>query len=505
MPSSARQDSDNLAWDLCDDRQAAALRQVRLSSRCRKIEGLAAKVFKKSATFVSPLVVGGFNVLYPMRIDDFPDVVLIRLPLPHLSVFPQQKMLAEAATLECVQQNTQLPVPKLFLCGIDPEFGPFMAIQDLVSRRCMSRALEAPRNPDDAPTLNPDIDEHKLLSLYTKLARCVSQLVQPTFPRIGSLQVVDASPGRRIEVMGRPMTLNMANMVQLSNIPKSIFPPKDTTFQTADAWYVALADMQMATLVFQHNDMVSSEDDCRNKYVARQIFRRLARQGSLSTFSFTEDNWSAYAKARSGSLRPTFPCPTGSGSFRLYSEDFRPANIIINDNDDILGVIDWEFYHAAPTQFALDPPWWLLLEMPEMWEPSIDDWASIYDRRLKTWLSAMEAAERDTAPGSLLLSDYMRDSWETGRFWLNYAARKSWSFDTIYWKYLDERFFGERGREDETPLEPLWKTRVHLLTVEERDAMERLVQTKMEEAKERMLGDWDDDEARRHLRTFLFD
>ncbi|KAJ3457221.1 hypothetical protein MRS44_014362 [Fusarium solani] len=60
-------------------------------------------------------------------------------------------------------------------------------------------------------------------------------------------------------------------------------------------------------------------------------------------------------------------------------------------------------------------------------------------------------------------------SWVTGRFWLNYAARKSWAFDTIFWKYLDERFFGER--EKDIPKEALWKDSVHLLSEEERAAM----------------------------------
>ena len=60
-----------------------------------------------------------------------------------------------------------------------------------------------------------------------------------------------------------------------------------------------------------------------------------------------------------------------------------------------------------------------------------------------TWLSVMEKAQReledaheDEASGSPLfpfpLSTYMRDSWESGRFWLNYAARDNWAFDAIY-------------------------------------------------------------------------
>lgn len=114
----------------------------------------------------------------------------------------------------------------------------------------------------------------------------------------------------------------------------------------------------------------------------------------------------------------------------------------------------------------------------------------------------MEDAERETSPESFLLSRYMKESWETGRFWLNYAARKSWAFDTIYWKYLEERFFGDR---EHTPTEELWKTRLHLLNEDERAAMDTLVRMKMEESSERVLVEWEAAEARQCLSSFLFD
>ncbi|RSM18645.1 hypothetical protein CDV31_002574 [Fusarium ambrosium] len=465
----ARQESDNLAWDRSDELWEEATKQVRLSSTCRNVEVFAERILGKPATLVPPLIIGGFNVLYPIRVEGRSTNLLVRLPCPNQTIAPIEKTLAEAATAAFIHQHTKLPVPKALHYGDDPEIGPFMIIPDLGTRRGMSDALEAPRDdPNDTPVLNPNISEDKLRSLYGKLARCVLQLVQPTFPRIGAL--VETSP-RSFSVLGRPITLNMNNMVQLSNIPKSIFPPKGTTYQTADEWYVGLATMQMATLLFQHNDMVSSEDDCRNKYVARQLFLRLAKQGRLSKFGFSDDDW--------------------------------PVNILVDQDDDILGVIDWEFAYAAPTQFILDPPWWLLLDVPEMWDDGIEDWANVYERRLETWLSAMEEAEKDTSPGSLPLSAYMRESWATGRFWLNYAARKSWAFDTIFWKYLDERFFGER--EKDIPKESLWKTRLDLLSEEERAAMEPLVQIKMEESQTRVLVDWDAEEARKHLSSFLFD
>ncbi|KAL0932598.1 phosphotransferase family protein [Colletotrichum truncatum] len=493
----ARQDSDNLAWDRSDDLWEEAVRQVRLSSQCQKIESFAKSILGEPAKFTTPLVIGGFNVLYPIRLEGISPSVLVRLPCPNQAIFPEEKTISEAATARYIAKHTQLLVPKVFHYGNYPGIGPFMIIQDLGSRKTMSQALDtSPNDPDETAVLNPDISDSRLTDLYMKMARCVLQLAQPTFPRIGAL--VEIRPESQC-VTGRPLTLNMNNMARLSNIPKSVFPSEGTTYQTADEWYVVLAEMQIATLLFQHNDIISSEDDCRNKYVARQLFRRLAKQGQLSKFGFAEDDWSARSKHAGTAL----PMPHSSSSFRLWCDDFRPGNVLVDENDNVLGAVDWEFAYAGPAQFLLDSPWWLLLDVPEMWVDGIEDWACVYERRLRIWLMALGEAEKEMSSESLLLSAYMRESWETGRFWLNYAARKSWAFDTIYWKYLDKLFFGERG--ENIPIDELWKTRVHLLSQEEQAAMEMVVQIKMEESKERVLIEWDAIEARQRLSSILFD
>jgi hypothetical protein len=101
------------------------------------------------------------------------------------------------------------------------------------------------------------------------------------------------------------------------------------------------------------------------------------------------------------------------------------------------------------------------------------------------------------------LSTYMRESWETGRFWLTYAARKSWAFDTVFWKYLDERFFGRR--DDRVENNELWKTRVNLLSEGARNAMEPFVERKVEETKVRQLVEWEPEAAKSRLAEVLFD
>lgn len=118
----------------------------------------------------------------------------------------------------------------------------------------------------------------------------------------------------------------------------------------------------------------------------------------------------------------------------------------------------------------------------------------------------MKRAEEDAqeaSPFPLPLSTYMRESWDTGRFWLSYGARKSWVFDMAYWRFLDERFFGER--EEDVLQSHLWKTRVHLLTDEERDAMEDFVSLKMKESLERKIVDRDPAESVDRFSQFLFD
>ncbi|KAF0330515.1 phosphotransferase [Colletotrichum asianum] len=492
-----RQDPDNLAWDRSDALWEEATKKARRSSQCRKIESLVTEVLAKPATFVTPLVFGGFNILYPFHIEGTPTKILLRMPCPGQTIFPEEKTLAEIATAGFVASHTDITVPTILHHGTATGIGPYMIIEDLGTRKTLSQAMQAPcQTSEDTFVLNLDLSNSKLKRLYIPMARYVLQLAQPTFPRIGAL--AETRPGRFC-VAGRPITLTMRNMVHLSNIPEAIFPPKGTTYGTSDEWLTVLAEMQLATLIFQHNDIVSSADDCRNKYVARQLFRRLAKEGRLSKFGFVEDDWSAISKE----TRARLTMPDATGSFRLWCDDFRPGNVLINDKHDILGAIDWEFAYIGPTQFLLDSPWWLLLDSPETWESGTDDWAVIYESRLMVWLSAMEEVEKDMEPGAFLLSAYMRDSWETGRFWLDYAVRKNLAFDAIYWKFLDRMFFGACCQD--VPAQQMWKTRVHLLSAQEQSAMELLVHIKMEESKERVLVQWDGSEAREHFQSFLFD
>ncbi|KAI6758076.1 hypothetical protein HG531_003901 [Fusarium graminearum] len=409
-----------------------------MKARQTSVEALAQKVLgKKSASLVSPIFFGGFNVLYRISFEGDHANVIVRLPCPDLVQFPEEKILYEAAAMACLAKNTTIPVPNLFYHTSSSEIGPALILQHITYVRDMSDALAITgQDPEETPVLNPNIEEDTLRELYQKIAVIVSQHSNPTFTRIGSL--IEDENGC-CSVAGRPITHDMNNMIQLANIPKSVLPDPYQTYESADGWYTASAEMHVAQLLFQHNDLVRSENDCRNKYVARFLFHSLAKQGRLSSFGFNEDDWSAQSQVS----KFTCAMPKQSDGFRLWCDDLRPVNLLVNQEDDIIAAIYWELTCVTPSQFSLNPPWWLLLEAPEMWSSGIDNWADVYDDRLKTWLLAMEDTENDeTGTSPFKLSTYMRESWSSGRFWLNYAARKSWAFDTIYWQFLDERFFG---------------------------------------------------------------
>ncbi|TVY61685.1 hypothetical protein Focb16_v013803 [Fusarium oxysporum f. sp. cubense] len=425
----AQQRFDHLAWTLNGEAWEKSYKRLFLKSTCHQVVSFVEDVCDQTASLVPPITLGGYNVLYLVRCDGDGFDIVVRQPCPDLVQFREEKTRDEGATISYLAQNSAVRVPELFFHTSSSRIGPAMILLSIKSERSMSDALADPgQDPEEIRVLDPEIHEEDLRRLYGKMCRLLIQLLEPTPHTIGSLVEV----GNNYSVAGRSITHNMNDMVCKASIPKLVLPSSSQVYHSADEWYAASAAMHMAQLLFQHNDLVDLEDDCRNKYVARYLFHLLAKKGHLSAFGFLEDNWSA----QSQSLELSCSMPCGTDSFRLWCDDLRPHNILLDHHDNIVAALDWEFAYSAPTQFSLDPPWWLLLQLPELWPSGIDDWSQVYEARLRTWLLAMEDEEWGEGinfPANL--STYLRESWLSGRFWLDYATRKSWAFDTISRKY----------------------------------------------------------------------
>lgn len=152
-------------------------------------------------------------------------------------------------------------------------------------------------------------------------------------------------------------------------------------------------------------------------------------------------------------------------------------------------MLDFEFTNTMPAQFAYDPPWWLLLLGPDIWleRYSMEEFLARYEPKMEQLLRALKRIEAKSIlikgdPEERTLSAYMRDSWKTGRFWFNYAARKSLDVDAIYWSVLHKDGASVEFLDEETraEIEPFTRMKMEQLKVYREQYAARLSQKEFE-------------------------
>lgn len=460
-----------MAWEQAEETSDNWLLQFLELDIKRPIGNFVLQHNRGNATEFGVLRTGSYNVSLRMKYE--PGATVIRFSQPGAVFFPEEKVENEVAVMRFLIDQTSIPVPFVLHSGTKGEspleISPFIMMDYIEHETDMYDALNTPGCPkEERGILDPDIDDGRLAMLYGQLAGILLQLSTPSLPRIGSLSQIDDFTW---EVTRRPLSMNMNELVRRGSLPRSRLPGISTAFDKASPYFEVLADLTIEHLVHQRNDAVESADDCRRKFVARRLFRKLAKDKRLTNSSLED------------------------GPFKIWCDDLRPANVLLNENMHIVGVVDWEFTYAAPAEFSHAPPWWLLIERPELWPEGIEDWARVFDYRLKTFLKAMNdcedtAIERGWLKEDQRLSVPMQQSWESGDFWIIYAVTHSFAFDAIYWQKIDPRFFGPTSTENP---EEAWKERLELLDGGEKDEMEELVARKLKEKETRILA-WDPDE-----------
>ncbi|KAE8352431.1 phosphotransferase family protein [Aspergillus coremiiformis] len=404
-------------------------------------------------------IVGGSNVSFRLTYRENSSVVL-RMPIPFLSIFPEEKLQYEIATMQCLKDNTTLPLPRILGYGpaaANPlQLGPFLILEYIDHETDLGTLLNTPNVSQDVrPVLDPNINLPILERAYDQFSDILLQLSRVTFWRIGSLILQETVDGSQ-RIGARPLPIHWNELVRLGAFPRSELSSSSTTFPTAASYLTELADMHIKHLLHQPHDSITSESDCRQKFLARLLFRKLARQGRL------------------------LPASTDKGPFKLWCDDLRPDSVLLNINHDVVGVIDWEYSYAAPLEFSCTPPWWLLLETPEKWSEGLESWTRKFDERLKVFLSLLRRREdRLIEEGTFReedrLSGPMTKSWETGQFWVIYAAQRNFAFDLVFRQKLDRIFLGPQLNWDSD-----WEDRVGLLSKKERLELDELVRCKLE-------------------------
>jgi hypothetical protein len=418
---------DNVAWDESDRLERQWRERILEDSTQLAIRNFIAKHRQGIPTEIGALKAGAFNALFRLKYKDG-GAAVIRFAEPGRTMFPDEKVRNEVATLKYIQDHTTIPVPFILHWGTKDEsplgIGPFIIMEYVNHKMNMTAALNKPGlTPEDRPILNPDIGEKQLEMLYRQVANILLQLSKLEFPLIGALEEIDEWSS---QVTRRPLSMPMNELVRTGTLPRAKLPTG--TFSTTSDYLENLAKLHVEHLTHQRNDAIESKTHCQRKYVARHLFHSLASQRKL-----LPNNYGKYNK----------------GPFKFWCDDLRPSNILLDKDLQIVSVIDWEFFYAAPAEDTFAPPWWLLIEQPEYWDDGLDDWVEKYEQCLAIFLKSMTECENDaissgTLQGEQRLSDKMRESWANGDFWIVYAARKNFAFDSVYWKKLDSRFFWRR-------------------------------------------------------------
>lgn len=463
---------------------------------------------------------------------------MFRVPIPGLVAFAEEKTRAEVATMLHVAEHTTIRVPRIYHWGTagDNPTGldlPFIIMEYIPHSYSMGNLWDEPglvQRPEFKA--NSDlVKEH----LIRQLAKIHIQLFQLRALSISALDVVDGHgvPG------GKPMPFALNSQITYDHVPKAVFAPDITNaemFSTSRQWHLFIAKMYIAGLLF-NSDLDQDEEYIREKFVARYLFRQLAKNRKLPQRPDNDGTTAAESIE----------------SFRLWWDDLVMHNVLCDEKGDVQGVIDWEFAYFAPESYIYDPPLWLFVDgrdpgldhpgirkLPpkedsasngndikdagaqdqneKAWgeasnridfevQQDIEDTRTIYMRVLQeeerklyrerakaplsgdlqpldqgdsvaAQLSGLSIQDEDNIPTPLY--DGMRKRWDEQRneFVWNFTYR--WDgdeFDAYYWDELDREHGGKWGK---------YRDRLDMLPQHVKDLMEWFVHKRVEER-----GQWD--------------
>ncbi|KZF21506.1 kinase-like protein [Xylona heveae TC161] len=440
-------DLDALALDKSNHTFTTWLTELKKPESIKFLAGIAAEVRGEHPSSFK-LLIGAFNACLVCHFENNEELdTVIRFPQPGRVRFPEEKVRKEVAVLRFIEQYASIPVPRVLGTG-KCKLGPYI-IMPFVPGINLSDVLQM---SEAEFVLKDDIEEIVLKRAYRVMADVMVELRRFAFDRIASITENGSTEGR-------PLTGDMVFLAECGNIQP--ITQTNETFSSSRSYLQSLVAQLFRQLDTQRHDIVADEADCRRKYIARCLFKRIV--ASLP-------------------LEP-------DGPFCLACDDFRPSNVLVDEELNITAVIDWEFCYAGPLEYAYSLPFWLLLQRPERYKPNLLTFEAVYNSRLPIFLAALREAEslaieRGTLASSERLSTMMESDVAKDRFWIFYAARNNYAFDEIYWTFIHGKYF-DTEREDEL---------LEHLSDEERRNLPALVQRKMEEQKSSELADWESNE-----------
>lgn len=92
-------------------------------------------------------------------------------------------------------------------------------------------------------------------------------------------------------------------MTQLADIPPSTITLENETYGSADEWYEALANMHLAQLIFQHDDLVLGRFSEQVR-LSLAIPKTSKTRSAIKYSDSSKDDWSVSSSIQIGSHSP---------------------------------------------------------------------------------------------------------------------------------------------------------------------------------------------------------
>ncbi|UNI19823.1 hypothetical protein JDV02_005973 [Purpureocillium takamizusanense] len=257
---------------------------------------------------------GSFNVCFFVEFGHDGSSLVVRLPIePAFDDFDDawDKLISEVTTIQYIKSNTRIPVPHIRGYGRDAKLTKsgagmqMFVIMDLI-----------PGKPLDKKLLIEGEEEH-CKTLYSQLIDIQVELRKLEFPAIGSL--MPNPDGSAQPIVGPLISMSVAQLRQ----------PPLPLFTTAKDYMRCQFNLVSDFFVPPVSNHTTHE-------VQKELF---ALHGMEKPFQQVID--------------PRLD----KGPFVLHHMDLRAPNIIVDENLNIQGVIDWEFSGTTPRQLFTPPSW----------------------------------------------------------------------------------------------------------------------------------------------------
>ncbi|EQL34180.1 hypothetical protein, variant [Blastomyces dermatitidis ATCC 26199] len=367
---------------------------------------------KKRCRIFDEVKKGGFNVCFPVEFTNDSNSNstsnerwMVRIPILPRLAFPEEKLRSEIATMKFVTENTTIPIPHLHGYSIkrNNSLGlPFMLLSYVEGKSLFTVEVRK-------------LSDRERRQFFTKLGDIYIQLFQHQFDRIGAL-TLDADDVHWVFDHNRPLSVLM-NDQSLAGIESCrLIAPNQTFHSTID--YAYTIHQALLDDFYRRRDSIIGEDDAYS-YIY-----------SLHKSCCFLMKW----------VKPEY----NHGPFILMHGDLRSANILVDDDLNIVSVLDWEWSHTIPVQMFIPPSW---LDGLELVGSAKMPHRLLYESMLFTLEMETRRRESEYHPecrhlDQLPLAKIWRKSLRSPDLFIAHALLQPLYFGDLYWSVFEYDYYG---------------------------------------------------------------